>query len=416
MCSTAFSNLGRAQAKALSYPDLPIAVVPHPFGVCSRDEIKEIAGKCAADIARLVCESGAKGSSKARRGLPAARHAALIEAPADLDELNQLFIERRWTDGLPIVPPTVERVKRMVDHTGKAPEELIAAIAPSFGAATVETIAINAVLAGCRPEYMPVLIAAVAAMATPKFNLRHIQTTTNPAAVWLIVNGPIAAQLGINGGPNCLGPGNRANATLGRALLLIEHNIGGGLPGDIDRASLGQPGKYTFCCAENEAENPWEPLHVERGCAPSASTVTVVGALSPLNVTTHAKNAENLLRVLADTMAYPMCNDYVYGGEPWLVLTPELAHILTRDGLSKLDVKRRLWGQSKLQASRLSPFDIIRAQSARRAELGVVTPDTMLPVSPQPEDISIIVAGGPGTHSAFIPVCGNSRSVTREIV
>ncbi len=341
--------------------------------------------------------------------------AARVEAPADVAELNRMFVERRWTDGLPVIPPTQERVARMIEYVKRAPDEVIATIAPAFGAATVETIAINAVLAGCYPEYMPVLIAAVKAMAAPEFNLRHIQTTTNPAAVWLIVNGPIAKKLGINSGVNCLGPGNWANATLGRALRLIEHNIGGGTPGDIDQASLGQPGKYTFCCAENEDENPWEPLHVERGFAPGRSTVTVVGALSPLNTTTHAKDADTLLRVIADTMPYPMCNDYVYGGEPWLVLTPELANILKRGGLAKAEVKERLWERARLKVSRLSPFDIVRTQSARRAELGEIGPDTMLPISARPEQIGIIVAGGPGTHSAYVPVCGNSRSVTREV-
>src|SRR3989304_5574927 len=141
---------------------------------------------------------------------------ASFEAPDDLDAINQLYRERRWSDGLPIVPPTAERVGRMLRHTRRAPDEVVATIAPGFGAATVERIAINAVLAGCDPEHLPVLIAATEAVAAPEFNLQGIQTTTNPAAVWLIVNGPIAAQLGMNAGINCLGQGNWANATLGR--------------------------------------------------------------------------------------------------------------------------------------------------------------------------------------------------------
>src|SRR5262249_37081032 len=155
---------------------------------------------------------------------------------------------------------------------------------PSFGPATVERIAINAVLAGCRPEFLPVLIAAAEAMAAPRLNLGAIQTTTNPVTLWLIVNGPIARRLGVNGGGNCLGPGNPANATLGRAVRLMLQNIGGGLPVDIDRATHGQPGKFTFCCAENEEASPWEPLHVERGFAPECSTVTVAGVSGTLNM------------------------------------------------------------------------------------------------------------------------------------
>ena len=188
--------------------------------------------------------------------------AALVEAPDDLDELIEFFHARRWSDGLPIVPPTRERVARMLSGTARKPEEVIAKIAPGFGEATVERIAINAVMAGCRVDYLPLLIAATQAMAEPQFNLQGIQATTNPVAVWLLVNGPIAEQLGVNGGMNCLGQGTVANATLGRALRLILQNIGGALPGDMDRATHGQPGKFSFCCAENEAQSQIGRAHV----------------------------------------------------------------------------------------------------------------------------------------------------------
>ncbi len=338
-----------------------------------------------------------------------------MEAPADPDELNRLFVGRRWSDGLPIVPPTAERVARMLAHTDRAPDEIVATIPPAFGAATVEHIAINAVMAGCYPEYLPVLIAAAEAMAMPRLNLQSMQATTNPAAVWLIVNGPLALQLQINGGGNCLGPGAWANAPLGRAVRLIQQNIGGALPGDMDKSTQGQPGKYTFCCAENEAANPWEPLHVERGYARDASTVTAVGVLGTWNMNTHAKDSGDLLRVIADTMTFPTSSDYIYGGEPWVILAPEHAHILKRDGLSKLDVKRRLWEQSKLVASRSSAKDLERIQAGRRAELGEIGPDTLLPISVRPEDIGILVAGGNGTHSVYLPASGHAHSVTREI-
>ena len=350
-----------------------------------------------------------------RGSAPAAR-AALIEVPDEFEDLNQLARERRWSDGLPVVPPTAARVQRMLGHTRRAPTEIIATVAPGFGAATVERIAINAVLAGCGPEYLPVLIAAVEAVAAPEFNLQAIQTTTNPVAVWIIVNGPIAKRLEFNGTYNCLGEGAWANATLGRALRLILRNVGGALPGAMDRATQGQPGKYTFCCAENEEENPWEPLHLERGFAPDRSTVTVVGAEGTTNMNTHAKDADDLLRMIVDTIAHGPCNDYVLGGgEPWLVLAPEHAQILKRAGLSKAEVKRRLWEQSKMAASRLAVKDLERAQDARRAELGEIGPDTLLPVSTRPERIGIVVAGGPGTHSVYIPSFGDTLAVTREV-
>jgi hypothetical protein len=184
-------GLGRAQQKALGSPDLPIAVVPHPFGTRSREELREIAASCATDIARLLCEAPGR-SAAASAAAPVAPRARLIEAPGALDELNKLYMSRRWGDGLVIAPPTQEAVQHMLRHVRRAPDEVVATIAPGMGAATVEYIAIQGVMAGCYPEYLPVLIAAAEAVATSRFHLQAIQATTNPSAVWLIVNGPIA--------------------------------------------------------------------------------------------------------------------------------------------------------------------------------------------------------------------------------
>jgi hypothetical protein len=341
--------------------------------------------------------------------------AVLFEAPDDIDAINQLYRARRWSDGLPVVPPTVERVQQMLAGARRSPGEVVARVAPGFGAATVERIAINAVLAGCDPEYLPLVIAAVEAAAVPEFNLQGIQATTNPVAVWVVVNGPAAQRAGVNGTFNCLGQGAWANATIGRALRLVLQNIGGALPGEMDRATHGQPGKYSFCCAENETANPWEPLHVERGFARESSAVTVVGAEGTMNMNTHTKDAGELIRAIAETMQHPPSNEYTHGGEPWVILSPEHAEILKGAGLSKSEVKRRLWEGSKMPARRMTDKDLLRVHDSRGKELGRITPDTLLPVSPRPEDIWIVVAGGPGTHSVYVPCFGNSRAVTREV-
>ena len=353
--------------------------------------------------------------SNGPRDQPAPGRAALFGAPDDFEAINKLYRERRWSDGLPIVPPTRERVERMLGQTRRERGEIVARIAPGYGAATVEHVAINAVLAGCDPEYMPVVIAAVEAVAAPEFNLQGMQATTNPVAIWIIVNGPAAARLGINGTFNCLGEGAWANATIGRALRLILRNVGGALPGEMDRATQGQPGKYTFCCAENEAANPWQPLHVERGFAAGASTVTVVGAEGTMNMNSHSKDADELLRVIAETLIHPPSNEYTHGGEPWLVIGPEHAEILQRGGFDKAEVKRRLWEGSKMPAGRMAAKDLIRARDSRTDELGEIGPDTLLPISKRPEEIGIVVAGGPGTHSVYVPCFGNSLAVTREV-
>jgi hypothetical protein len=342
--------------------------------------------------------------------------AASFEADDDLDAINRLYRERRWSDGLPIVPPSAERVARMLQHTLRRPEEIVARVAPTYGAASVERIAINAVMAGCDPEYLPVLIAATEALADPAFNLQGIQATTNPVAVWLVINGPVGKTLNVNAGMNCLGQGRWANATLGRAMRLVLQNIGGALPGEMDRATHGQPGKVTFCCAEHEDASPWEPLHVERGYTAEQSTVTVVGAEGTMNMNTHSKDAMELARVIAETMVHPPSNEYVHGGEPWLIVSPEHAEVFRRGGMSKSDLKRQLWELSKMPAVRLSAKEFERARDSRTAELGVLTADTLLPIAPRPEDVMIVVAGGAGTHSVYVPCFGNSRAITREIV
>ena len=414
VCSESFIGLARAQQNALGSADLPIAVVPHPFGTRSREELRSLAVSCADDIARMLCEAAPAGAA-AVTAVSVSPRAKLIDAPAGLADLNRFYMKHRWGDGLIIAPPTEEAVQRMLRHTRRALDEIVATIAPGMGAATVEYIAIQGVMAGCHPEYLPVLIAAAEAVATPAFHLQAIQATTNPAAVWLIVNGPIARWLELNSGAGCLGQGNWANATLGRALRLILQNIGGALPGEMDKSTQGQPGKYTFCCAENEAASPWEPLHVERGFAADASTVTVAGALGTWNMNMTARQGEEVIAMIGDTMQYPASSDYIYGGAPFVLLSPQHANLFQREGWNKAEVKRRLWEASKMRAGRSKGSEFGRLVNARHAELGEIGPDTMVPISAQPDDLSIVVAGGPGSHSVFVPVSAHTRSVTREI-
>src|SRR3990172_3997996 len=208
----------------------------------------------------------------------AALHAEKIEVGDDLWAAQEFFEEKGWSDGLPIIPPTEERVARMLAAVKRAPQDVVGAVPPRWAAATVEKIAINAVMAGCKPEYMPTLIACVEAITDTKLNLYALQATTGGPAVMIIINGPIRQRLNVNGGANALGEGWRANATIGRAVRLIQRNLGGSLPGTTCKATLGWPGKYSTCIAENEAESPWEPLHVQRGLARETSAVTVVSA------------------------------------------------------------------------------------------------------------------------------------------
>lgn len=190
------------------------------------------------------------------------------------DDIEACY-ERGWSDGLPVVPPTDQRILRMLSGTTRRPDEVIGDVPPNLSPITVEKVAINAVMAGCRPEYLPVVLAALEAALVPEFTMHGLLCTTCFSGPIIVVNGPIAREIGMNSGINCLGQGNRANATIGRALQLIIRNVGGGRPGELDRAVLGGPGKYTFCFAEDESDPTWTPLSVARGIAPGRNAVTL---------------------------------------------------------------------------------------------------------------------------------------------
>lgn len=265
----------------------------------------------------------------------------------EIDETGDLIeacYENGWTDGLPVVPPTPERVERMLSGTDRDPNELIAAVPPKWGRATVEKVAINAVMAGCKPAYLPLILTAVEAVTAEQFNLHGVQVTTSHVGPMLIVNGPIRKQLEINDGFNLFGQGWRANATIGRALRLICTNIGGGLPGELDRAAFGHAGKYTCCIAEKEEESPWEALHVDRGFQADDSTVTVFAGAAPQPVNDHGNNtAEGILNTVAENIAAPGST----GGETLLVIGVEHAKTISEDGFSKADIRQYIADNTK---------------------------------------------------------------------
>ena len=262
---------------------------------------------------------------------------------AELEDEIEACFERGWSDGLPVVPPTPERVWRMLQGTTRAPDEVVGIIPPNNVACTVEKVAINAVMAGCKPEYMPVVLAAVEASCIDEFCMHGVLATTYFAGPIVIVNGPIRRAIGMNSGINVLGQGNRANATIGRALQLVIRNVGGGRPGGVDRATFGTPGKYTFCFAEDEEDSPWESLSVEKGFAPNASTVTlfagggVQGVLDQLS-----RTPESLARTFAAclrTLGHPKIT---FAIDAFLVVSPEHARVFSQAGWSKARLKEEV--------------------------------------------------------------------------
>ncbi|MCZ6677908.1 MAG: hypothetical protein O7E52_11730 [Candidatus Poribacteria bacterium] len=313
-----------------------------------------------------------------------------IKISEDAEPIEQCY-QNGWTDGLPVVPPTPDRVERMLSGTQRKPEELVAQIPPKWGRATIERIAINAVMAGCKPEYLPVVIAALEAITADPFNLHGVQVTTSLVSPLLIINGPIRKQLDINGSFNVFGQGWRANATIGRAVRLICTNIGGALPGELDRATFGHAGKYTFCVAENEEVSPWQPLHIERGFQSSQSTVTVFAGASPESINDHSSNtAAGILNTVCRSIATPGMTP----GEIILVISPEHAKTISADGFSRDDIQQYVHENTKVTARH---HDQISTRN--------------------PEDVIIVVAGGPAGRwtMAIAGWGGPTRSVTKPI-
>jgi len=326
--------------------------------------------------------------------------------------INRLYQERGWTDGLPIVPPTEDDVREFLRFTDRDRRDVVAVLPPRQGEATVERIAVNAVMAGCKPEYLPVVITAIEALADPAFNLDSVQATTHPVAPLMIVNGSIARELGIQAGYNAFGQGFRANMTIGRAVRLLLMNVGGGLPGTGDRATQGSPAKIAYCVAENEAENPWEPLHVEHGFPADVSTVTVMGCEGPHNIQDHySYTGLGILKIIAGAMGQAGSNNLLAFGYPLLSLGPEHAATIARDGYTKGQVKEFIFEQARFPLSRLGE-EYRRLHVERRR--AVDSPDTLLPIVRSPDDISVIVVGGAGKHSCWQPTFGDQTAPARR--
>ncbi len=344
---------------------------------------------------------------------------ASIEADDDFEGVNALLLERGWGDGLPLIPPSAARVERMLAYCDRPWDQPIGRMAPRYGEATPLRLAANAVMAGCRPEYFPLILLAVEALCDEAFNLYGIQATTHPVAPLLIVNGPVAEELGVNAGHNAFGPGAQANASIGRAIRLALLNIGGAIPGLGDMSTFGAPSKYTYCVAENEAASPWEPLHVERGFPREASTVTVVGAEGPHNVNDHESHtAEGICTTIAGTLATTGNNDVYYDAEPLIVFGPEHAKTVAAQGWSKADVRRFIHLQAQIPLGRFSRENIERRFrvaplfEGRYAQAGY---EALVPMVRRPEALMIAVIGGAGKHSAVIPTFGATRAVTRAL-
>lgn len=348
-----------------------------------------------------------------------AKDARSIEWDDPVDAIEQMY-ELGWTDGLPVVPPTEERVGQFLEVGGRPANEVVGALPERRREITVGKVAANAVMAGCRPEYFRVVLAASEAMLDPVFNLVGPSSSLGGSAILIIVNGPVTRELNINSGNNLFGPGNRANATIGRAVRLILMNACAAIPGLFDRSVLGHPGKYSYCIAESEADTHWTPLHVERGFLPEQSAVTVFACDGPRQARTSG-GPENILMTVADVAAslgtslstVGSTNDasaVVRQGELALVISGESS---VWDGWSKSDVRRAVQGRMKRSVADLKRAAEIKGEVLPKDET------TLLSLVADPEDIMVVFAGGAEkTMCAVIPSWGpkvSSTAVTKAV-
>jgi hypothetical protein len=336
---------------------------------------------------------------------------------ADSSDPVEVCYQRGWTDGLPVTPPTDERVLEMLKGTRRRPDEIVGRIPPYLGTCTVEKVAINAVLAGCKPEFMPVLLAALEAALEPVFTLHGVLATTYFSSPVIIVNGPVARAIGMNSGINVLGQGNRANATIGRALNLIVQNVGGGRPGEADRSTLGAPSKFTLCFAEDESDPSWEPLSVARGFPRGASTVTLFQGHGPEAIVDQkTRTAEGLTRSIASSLVKMGHPKLVQSARAVLVLSPEHYAIYKEAGWDRKKIERALY-EATIRPGR----EILAGADGVGEGVPAERANEMVPKF-HDDGLMIVRAGGPaGLFSAVLPgwLAGRNKlelqPVTKEI-
>ena len=367
----------------------------------------------------VLPEEDADSNQLEETTLPESGDTTTVQWDSALEAIERCY-ELGWTDGLPVVPPTEQRVKEFIERSGRPSDEVVGELPERRREITVDKVAANAVMAGCLPEYMPVVLAATEAMLEPIFNLVGPSSSMGGSAILSIVNGPIAKELNINSRNNLFGPGNRANATIGRAVRLILMNACAAIPGVFDRSVIGHPGKYTYCIAEADTETHWTPLHVERGFSPAESTVTVFAGESPRQIRA-VGHPEPIMMAIADVASSLGSNMSTSGSvgdtgigvrQGQIVVTIAGNSSLWKDW-TKSQIKEYLFNRTQRSVADL------KAAMVLKGDLEPSDGQIMIPLIPEPDDILLIFAGGEESNmSSVIPSWGpkvGSTAVTKLI-
>ncbi|MFO8144044.1 MAG: UGSC family (seleno)protein [Dehalococcoidales bacterium] len=384
-----------SNAQGLGVPELPVVMVPHPFGGQSEEALRNKAENAFTDILEVAAdwEPSVTELPVEVSAYPAER----FEFEGSVEDINEMFFERGWSSGLPIIPPTPERVEAMLQGTSRAPDEILwREVPPRKGILTIELVAVHAVMAGCKPQYMPIIITAMEGLKDPQLNWRALTTTTHPNGILVMVNGPVVEQLGIATGTGAAGPGYHPNVSIGYALSLITDIVGGSISPNGDKSTLGWAGNtVSTVIGEAEAESPWEPYHVEKGFNKDDSVVTVFSGGPPVNWQDHSQHTiRQIMATAARAIAYdgqnsaclselPSDSSFNESCEVILTLNWEFAQIAAEEeGWSKDDLREYLWENALARCG--DPLDPVVQHNF-----------------PSPENIQIFVSGGAGKHSQY---------------
>ncbi len=393
---------------------MPVAAVPAPIGGRSEAQNREAVDAVIGDIITALTKFPVvtEGKDKGQEETITVTGKDYREAS---EKMTALFVEKLWGDGFPLIPPTKDAVEKMLKGTSHSPDEVLGVLEQRKGIATVKNVAINAVMAGCKPEYLPSVLAAVKAVTDPTYNLYGVNATTSPAIPVIVINGPIRNELGIHCQQGSWGPGHPANATIGRAFNLVMTTVGGRLESSM--SSVADPGRYSWCFGEWEEELPakWIPMHVEKGYKPEESTATVmcVHWRTPIHGFFAPTNDQDAVNHVAHTIREEMPHGY---GEAMLSLLPEIAEQLSRTAPTKLEFKKLM-----MEMSQVPWKEMKERQQAKIGDFppkGYPTPgeeDTYSPILLKPEDLNIVVTGGAGRHSYLLYPWIRTHTITSSI-
>lgn len=418
VCTEPFEALAAVQASALGADGLRTVVLPHPLRTFSHDELvsRGVAETGVAQVVELLERGAFTMSGDGQKEVADAGNAgATWEVEPGWDSWMQFIDERRWGDGFPMVEPTRERVAELVRASGCSGDEVVGRVPPLWRVLRIRDVAVNGVLAGLPPAGMPVVVAAMRGLLDDAFNLHAVQATTNPAAPIVVACGPAAVECGMESGYGCLGPGWRANATIGRTIRLVLLHVGGARPGELDRATMGQPAKFGLAFAEAEDRSPWPNLATDRGLSPGTSAVTTMAVCCLVN---HLDNSStrpaDLLDGMARSLAYYGANPLHTGGETLVILSPEHAEILAREIETKEELRSRLWERAVVPRSDFTD-EALKLMLRRRVRHEAAVSGAEVHVLDQPDDLLVVVAGGDGLHTMICPSLGPTRAVTTVV-